>query len=588
MSVPSSSSRPDAPVRRIRIGSRGSKLALVQAHWVADRLAEVGVATEIVLIRTAGDDRAPDTAWGEGAFVGAIEAALLDGRIDAAVHSAKDVPTDQDPRLVVAAWTIREDPRDALVCRVRGMTLATLPVGARVGTDSPRRGAFIRSIRPDLVIHPHSGNVDTRLRKLDDGLSDALVLAVAGLTRLGLTDRIDEVLPTDVAVPAPGQGALALQTRADDVDAREALGRLDDPTSRAAVEAERAFLDATGGGCRSPIGALGSVTDGRLTLRVAAERALALAGRPAALGGIAWAEGSADAADPRARLALADELAARILRLRARARVLVTRPADSAQALADALTARGLEPVVVPAIEIRDEPPRGQLDQALARATDADRLVATSPNGVRATLDALDRLGIDPASISWAVVGEASAAVLRDRGIEPFIPSHAAGEALAAELPVQPGQRVLFVRGDLADPGLVADIAARGATVSDAIGYRTAEAPGASRDLLAGALEEPLDAITLASGSAARGLLALAPSAEAAARLRATMAICIGGTTANVARDLGFSTVVESTGQSAEAMADAVIDALATLLPPAPVDDEPIGALRDTILGGTR
>ena len=569
MSVPrpAPSGPPDGP---IRIGSRGSQLALVQARWVADRLAAAGVPAEITLIRTAGDDRAPDTAWGEGAFVGAIELALLDGRIDAAVHSAKDVPTIEDPRLAIAAWTIREDPRDALVCRVRGTTLATLPLGSRVGTDSPRRGAFLRSVRPDLRIHPLGGNVDTRLRKLDQGESDALVLAVAGLTRLGLADRIDDVLPTDVALPAPGQGALALQMRADDVRAAEALGRLDDPTSRAAVEAERAFLSATGGGCRSPIGALGTLRDGRLTLHVAAERALELPGHPPVFGGIARAEASGPAVD---RFDLARELAERIVRWRRRARVLVTRPADGAAPLADALAAYGLDPVLVPAIEIRDEPPGAGLDHALRGAGDHDWLVATSPNGVRAALGALDRLGIDPAVSRWAVVGPASAAALRARGVDPFIPTRAAGEALAAELPLAEGARVLLVRGDLADPGLVADLADRGAAVADIVGYRTAEAPEASRSRLADALAEPLDAITFASGSAARGLLALA-GAEVIARLLATPAVCIGPTTAGVARDLGFATVVESAAQAADAFGAAVVKALASLLPPASFDDD--------------
>jgi hydroxymethylbilane synthase len=233
--------RPDPSRPALRIGTRGSELALIQARWTAARLAEVGVPTELVIIRTEGDDRAPDTAWGEGAFVTAIERALLEERIDLAVHSAKDVPTEEDPRLLVAAFPPREDPRDSLVCRVRGGTLATLPEGARIGTDSPRRTAFLLAARPDLRLHPLHGNVDTRLRKLDAGEVDALVLAVAGLTRLGRADRIDEILPPELAAPAPGQGSLAIQVRTADAFAREAVGRLDDAAIRAAVEAERTF-----------------------------------------------------------------------------------------------------------------------------------------------------------------------------------------------------------------------------------------------------------------------------------------------------------------------------------------------------------
>ena len=248
--VPAGARRGDGGgvTRTLRIGTRGSALAMIQARWVAEALATRGTATELVTIRTEGDQRAPDTAWGEGAFVRRIEAALLDGSVDVAVHSAKDVPTDEHPALVIAAYPVREDPRDALVCRVRGTTLATLPAGSRVGTDSPRRTAFLLAQRPDLAVHPLHGNVDTRLTKLDRGESDALVLAVAGLTRLGRADRIDEVLPLTLVASAPGQGSLAVQVRADDAEARDAAARLDDPATRVAVETERAILNRTGGG----------------------------------------------------------------------------------------------------------------------------------------------------------------------------------------------------------------------------------------------------------------------------------------------------------------------------------------------------
>ncbi len=245
----------------IRIGTRGSALARVQAQLVASRLAARGQAHEVVVIETAGDRRAPDTAWGEGAFVAAIEQALLDGRVDAAVHSAKDVPTAEDPRLAIAAYLQRADPRDALVVAPgsTARSLHTLPAGRRVGTDSPRRAAFVRAERSDLDVRPLHGNVDTRLRRLDDGEADALVLAVAGLERLGLEDRITERLAPDVVPPAPGQGAIAVQVRAGDGACGTALAALDDRATRIAIETERAFLRASGGGCRAPIGALASV-----------------------------------------------------------------------------------------------------------------------------------------------------------------------------------------------------------------------------------------------------------------------------------------------------------------------------------------
>jgi hydroxymethylbilane synthase len=520
--------------RQLRIGSRGSALALVQANWVADRLRERALDVEIVIIRTAGDERAPDTAWGEGAFVTAIEAALLDSTVDIAVHSAKDVPTNEDARLVIAAWTAREDAHDALVCRVRGTTLATLPLGARVGTDSPRRSAFLRARRPDLVVHPLSGNVDTRLRKLDEGQSDALVLAVAGLTRLGRADRIDEILPFDVVVPAPGQGALALQTRSDDDQAIDALRALDDPASRIAVQAERAFLAATGGGCRSPIAALGEVSNDVLTLRVAAERE---SGR-----GVVRMARSAPAADWHE---LAVSLAQDIVRGRSRPRVLITRPPDAAQPLAEALRGQGLEPVVIPTIEIVPES-AGDLNAGVSAAVATGAwIVATSLNGVSAALGAFDELRLAPNSVRWGVVGRASAGPIEARGASVFVPSRPLGAALAAELPVLPGDHVLVIRGDIADPSFSAVLRARHAAVVDVVAYRTQEAPPASRAPLADALSQPIDVITFASGSAVRGAVQLANNGLREALLR-TPAVCIGPSTAQAALAAGFATVREA------------------------------------------
>lgn len=532
----------------IRIGSRGSALALVQANWVADRLREQGTPTEIVIIRTAGDDRAPDTAWGEGAFVTTIEQALISGRVDVAVHSAKDVPTDEGPLLTIAAWTRREDPRDALVCRVRGTTLATLAQGARVGTDSPRRSAFLRAHRTDLQIHPLSGNVDTRLRKLDEGESDALVLAVAGLTRLGRADRIDEILPLEVAIPAPGQGTLALQTRADDNRARRALAPLDDPASRVAVQAERAFLAATGGGCRSPIGALGEVTAGVLTLHVAAESRGGVVRITESIPQEQWPE-------------LAQALAERIVRARALPRVLVTRPEDGATDLLDALDRAGLDVVHVPAIEIVPET-SAELDAAVSSSASARAwIVATSPNGVGAALGALDRTSTEPASARWAVVGRASATLLEQRGVRAFVPSRALGATLAAELPIATGDRVLVVRGDIADTSVPDVLRERGGNVVEQIAYRTVEGPGRSRARLAAAMSAPFDVLIIASGSAVRGLLALAPSGSESG-LRATPAVCIGPSTAAVAREHGFASVIESRDPGTDSMVDAVVGAL--------------------------
>src|SRR6185369_14352105 len=198
--------RPVRPVsdRRIAVGSRGSALALAQTRLVLTALERSGSRTRLVIVETEGDRRAPDTAWGEGAFVAAIERALLDGRVDVAVHSAKDVPIEQDPRLGIVAYLPRADPRDALVVRVdcAEHRLSDLKPGTRLGTDSPRRAGFVLALRPDLIVHPLHGNVDTRLRRLDEGETDALVLASAGLDRLGLGARITERLDPETVPPA--------------------------------------------------------------------------------------------------------------------------------------------------------------------------------------------------------------------------------------------------------------------------------------------------------------------------------------------------------------------------------------------------
>lgn len=252
----------------IRIGTRGSALALAQAGLVRDALLAAGRSTRVVVIETEGDRRAPDTAWGEGAFVAAIEGALLDGRVDLAVHSAKDIPTDEPPGLRIAAYLPRADPRDALVVRADSAVrrIDDLPTGSRVGTDSPRRTGFLRARRPDLFVHPLHGNVDTRLRRLAAGETDALILACAGLDRLGLSERIAERLAPDVVPPAAGQGAIAVQIRNDDAWLLDVLAAIDDRPTRLAVEAERSFLHAMGGGCRAPIGAHATVDADRLDL----------------------------------------------------------------------------------------------------------------------------------------------------------------------------------------------------------------------------------------------------------------------------------------------------------------------------------
>ncbi len=253
----------------LRIGTRESLLARWQADWVAAQLRDRGRTVVLVPIRTQGDSdqREPIGALGsQGVFTKELQRALLDGEIDLAVHSLKDLPTDDVPGLQLAAVPERGPVADALVCREAG-SLAELPQGAVVGTGSLRRRAQLLYHRADLRVEGLRGNVDTRLRKLDDGKYDAIVLAEAGLTRLGLAPRITQPLPLSLMLPAVGQGALAIETRSDLDDAIAALRALDHPESHAAVVAERAMLAALQGGCLAPIAGLGTVRGDRLTLQ---------------------------------------------------------------------------------------------------------------------------------------------------------------------------------------------------------------------------------------------------------------------------------------------------------------------------------
>jgi hydroxymethylbilane synthase len=254
---------PAATKRVIRVGTRGSQLAVTQAGHVVKQLRALGNLVEVVTISTQGDVRTQTPIariGGDGVFVRELERALLDGTIDVAVHSLKDLPTAETPGLALASIPRRASPFDALVTR-EAATLMSLPAGSVVGTASVRRAALIRICRPDLKIIPVRGNVDTRLRRLDAGEYDALVLAAAGLERLGLGDRIGELLEPDQFWPAVAQGALVIQTRSGDEAVSERVQPLDDPQTHLEVLAERACLASLAGGCLAPIGCLGRHRD---------------------------------------------------------------------------------------------------------------------------------------------------------------------------------------------------------------------------------------------------------------------------------------------------------------------------------------
>jgi hydroxymethylbilane synthase len=257
----------------LRIGTRGSPLALAQARMVRARLAAaLAIAEERIeqkIIRTTGDviqDRTLAQAGGKGLFTKEIEEALLAGAIDVAVHSAKDMPTVLPPGLMIAAVLPREDPRDVFISR-RAKTLRDLAAGAVVGTASLRRQAIVKRLRPDLEVVPLRGNVETRLRKLDDGVVDATLLALAGLKRLGLTQAATSIFSVDEFLPAVGQGVVAIEARADDAATRALLDAINHVDTAIALDAERVFLAVLDGSCRTPIAGHATLADGRLSFR---------------------------------------------------------------------------------------------------------------------------------------------------------------------------------------------------------------------------------------------------------------------------------------------------------------------------------
>ncbi len=260
---------------KLRIGSRGSKLALWQANHVAALLRAQGHEVEIEVIKTTGDkitDVALAKVGTKGMFTKEIEEALADQRVDLAVHSLKDVPTELAPEFELVAIMKREDARDAFIS-VKYSAVQELPMNARVGTSSLRRQCQLKALRPDLETHPLRGNVDTRLKKLESGEYAAIILAAAGVKRLGLDEHVRSIIPPEIMCPAAGQGALAIEARSNDDHVKNLLAFLDHSDSRAAIQCERALLQSLGGGCQVPIGAYAVRSGGRLHL-------IAMVGRP--------------------------------------------------------------------------------------------------------------------------------------------------------------------------------------------------------------------------------------------------------------------------------------------------------------------
>ncbi len=547
----------------VRVGTRSSKLALWQAELVIGRLREAhgGLECRVVAFSTQGDevtDRPLPEIGGKGVFTERIEEALRTGETDIAVHSLKDLPVDEAEGTEIGAVLGRDEARDALVSR-GGLCLDRLPVGAVVGTSSTRRQAQLLALRPDLVVRPIRGNVETRLRKVEEGEYDAALLAGAGLARLGLSGRVSEWLDVRLFLPAPGQGAVAVQCRAGDRATLALLAAIDEPELRAATEAERGFLRALGGGCSAPVGAYATV--GGAT---AAGRIVTLHARVIAPDGSRTieVEGSGTGArEVAARLAerARAQGAAAILQAAAHPspaalsgrRVVVTRTREGSDELCERLEALGATALALPLIRIEPEPAGLAVEEAIRTLSTFQWLVFTSSNGVDHFFSRLTAgeagsahaLSSRLRGVKIAAVGQKTAEAVARWGLAvEVIPGEATGASLARELGGRVTQwpvRILLPRAREGGAEIVEGLRARGAEVVDLPVYRTVPAEPSGAE--AAALEEGADAILFASGSAVRAFAVLAGREPRVAAIAGSAAIvCIGPSTAEAARDLGY------------------------------------------------
>ena len=563
---------PDPP---IRFGTRGSALALAQTNLVTDRFRAryPDRALEIEVVSTEGDvDKiSPLTEiGGRGVFTSAIEAAILTGRVDAAIHSAKDLPSALHPAVPIVAYPCRDDPRDVLVSR-HGTTLDQLPPNPVIGTSSRRREVQIRRLRADARIVNIRGNIDTRLRKAEGSDFDAIVLAAAGIHRLGWGDRICEYFSVERLVPSPGQGAIAVQARAGS-NAADILEAIDDPFVSTPVGIERAFLAAIGAGCTYPVGAYAAASDGRYRL-------LAMIADPTG-DRITWTDESLDIGEEEMHAA---EIATRLQvdvgqepkatswngwsaegdDLRG-ARIVVTRPRRQAGPLIAALAKRGAVPIALPTIRVEPIAETSLLDAALDEACRGgfDWIVFTSANAVEIIARRLDALEIRPeqlAAVNVAAVGRATATAAVDAGLNlTLVPESATGDAVGGDLgrQLRPGARVLYPRSAIGRQALPNALKAAGTDVVTIDVYRTLPEPDVDMRVLDQVRRGEIDMITFTSPSSVRNFLDLVGAERAV--LDEIPVVCAGPVTGQSAREAGMRVAAISDAPDAETMTAAI------------------------------
>lgn len=551
----------------MRLGTRTSQLALWQTNFVITQLQThwPQLNCELVHMVTQGDkrlDRPLPEIGGKGLFTAELEEALRRGEIDLAVHSLKDLPVESPQDLIIGAILSREDTRDVMVAR-EGWTLATLPKGAVVGTSSLRRQAQLLALRPDLEVRSIRGNVDTRLRKVLNGEYHAAVMAGAGLLRLGLTEHITEWIEPNRMLPAPGQGALAVQCRADDPAVHALLAAIHDAQAEATTTAERQLLFALGGGCSAPIGAWACVHDNQIELHA----------RVASVDGSHVFDASRVA--PNA-YTVAQQVAQALLQQGAQValqrgatpqplaakRVVITRPRESAAGhgdLANLLREQGAEPIEAPAIRITPIADNAALQTAIRNLPDYAWIIFTSANAVDFFwAQAVDNLS----NQNWpkiAAVGPATQRALQAHGLSvQAMPEEYIGSAIAATLGDVQVARILLPRSAKGGHELPDTLAELGAIVDDIALYEPT--PASLDEAVLAALAAGVDVVTFASGSAVRAFVnVLRGDARFANFWSSVIVACIGPTTADVARSEGLPVHIVADDHSAQGMIVALI-----------------------------
>lgn len=509
--------------RTFVLGTRGSALALHQANFVAERfaVAHPDRPVRIQVVSSEGDidkDSPLTKIGGRGVFTSSLQAALTLGQIDAAVHSSKDVPSLSASGLALGAFPQREDPRDVVVSR-HSVGLLDLPPDPVVGTSSRRRAVQVLELRPDATIIELRGNIDTRLKKALAEPYDAVILAAAGLARMGWLDRATEVLSVDVFTPAPGQGALAIETRSESDETLQLIAALDDARIRQAIEAERSFLRGIGGGCTTPLGAHAAVETlhGQAIVRFHAMLARDDGTGLTRLYGEWPLERANQQAFDAAKALVRDVNPNRIFgagieqsrQLRGM-KVIVTGTDELAAEVCTEIERRDGEAIIAPTIRITPPDDPSELREAEARLHrgEFDHVVFTSRQAVKALEDAIATLPVG--SIKVAAIGEATAAAVRERGLEPdTVSKRARAEGmLEALLPeVAPGARVLLPISSRARPVLADGLRAHGADVTRVDAYGTHVVTEADAELLKLVEAGVIGAVMLASPSAVEGFI---------------------------------------------------------------------------------